>query len=360
MQVRRSLDSQRLSRPHPPRFASICGGVRQTLPRSSVERSSSSASNEQKPPQLEIQSLPDSRLDIPHLHSRNNTPSPTPASPDISQEDGLREGAPRSSMIDDFELPSALPSADDGRMPRTPPPIAYSPAATDRQYFIGVGPEEQRLADLVRHKSRRRRRTKQAAEHRGCFPYAKRRDVKRKLICCLVSGIFLSVFLTTYLGLALSSRVVGQEIHIVLILIILGTTIFFCHSLVRLCMLALRPAADRRRNHMPARVGPNGFAQPDEPIQVVTALDEEAIGEQSEATKQPPPAYGLWRCSVRVDPNLIHWQRVQRHSMPEERAATPNRPPSYMSDDGVEYAVSAATRPPPITSAAGRDVPHAI
>lgn len=25
----------------------------------------------------------------------------------------------------------------------------------------------------------------------------------------------------------------------------------------------------------------------------------------------PPPAYGVWRCSVRADPDLLHWQRVE-------------------------------------------------
>ena len=26
----------------------------------------------------------------------------------------------------------------------------------------------------------------------------------------------------------------------------------------------------------------------------------------------PPPTYGLWRCSVRADPNLLHWRRVNK------------------------------------------------
>jgi hypothetical protein len=96
--------------------------------------------------------------------------------------------------------------------------------------------------------------------------------------------------------------------------------------------------------------------------------------------QQPPPAYGLWRSSVRVDPNLLHWQRVDAaNAAPTDTAAPPKptnrqsqapipsssrnnsssslprereeeqqhvrpRPPSYVSDDGVSYVVEAAPR----------------
>lgn len=113
----------------------------------------------------------------------------------------------------------------------------------------------------------------------------------------------------------------------------------------------------------------------------------------------PPPAYGLWRSSVvcplslpiryftitnqleqRINPNLLYWQRVDNAPKPEttplpthnETSTSTNdsssqtssstspaastaatfataasnqpRPPSYASDDGVEYVVQAQPR----------------
>lgn len=38
---------------------------------------------------------------------------------------------------------------------------------------------------------------------------------------------------------------------------------------------------------------------------------ESAEGDEEKITIiAPPPAYGLWRCSVRADPDLLHWRRV--------------------------------------------------
>jgi hypothetical protein len=174
-------------------------------------------------------------------------------------------------------------------------------------------------------------------------------------------------------------------------MIILATTIFFCHALIRLCMLALHPPPDTP--HIPSMTGPEGF-RPVRPIRVHLArdeelsddehaLDDEADGdevddaEKGKKVKMPPPAYGLWRSSVRVDPNLLHWQRVEDASQPptsphvfNRLSAMPNsrnssvshaagpaghvvreepeqqgpRPPSYVSEDGVSYVVEAAPR----------------
>lgn len=130
--------------------------------------------------------------------------------------------------------------------------------------------------------------------------------------------------------------------------------------------------------------GPEGF-RPIRPIQVHLARDEE-LGNQDHDSEDdredeaenekkvvmPPPAYGLWRSSVRVDPNLLHWQRVgdargaspappphrfsttvpnsrsgsvsgPAEAVPEPAVQGP-RPPSYVSEDGVSYIVEAAPR----------------
>lgn len=168
-------------------------------------------------------------------------------------------------------------------------------------------------------------------------------------------------------------------------MIVLGTTIFFCHSLIRLCMLILRPPPENpERPSIPNMVGPEGF-NPVRPIRVHLQRDEDLADTYSdeeeeiegdgqgrdaekEKVKMPPPAYGLWRSSVRVDPNLLHWQRAESPPLPTSNhnsAASRNtaprngsvsslppaaaeeegpRPPSYVSDDGVSYVVGAAPR----------------
>ncbi|KAL1647708.1 hypothetical protein SLS58_002509 [Diplodia intermedia] len=117
-----------------------------------------------------------------------------------------------------------------------------------------------------------------------------------------------------------------------------------------------------------------------------------AMDPEKEILKAPPPAYGLWRCSVPINPDLLYWQRVDggmhplrqnpASSSPVNANAQPNelldpfqtpnlgyddyqqqhqqqgglhpnreggeqvpRPPSYVSDDGVRYVVEAAPRP---------------
>jgi hypothetical protein len=170
--------------------------------------------------------------------------------------------------------------------------------------------------------------------------------------------------------LALSNRNESQEFHVLLILIILITTIFFCHALIRLCMMLIHPPEDNDlEQQLPSMIGPGGYANPEIPIRVALTRDEEAAGIESEATKIPPPAYGLWRESVvsgafqislyqhtdelqRVDPNRIFWQRNEAAALERQnsvgraggRPTTANRPPSYISEDGVDYVIEAAPR----------------
>ncbi|KAK3202034.1 hypothetical protein GRF29_164g1518961 [Pseudopithomyces chartarum] len=203
------------------------------------------------------------------------------------------------------------------------------------------------------------------------------------------------------LSLALTRSALGQEIHILFIMILLATTIFFAHSLLRLCMLLLRPAPPAPPS-LPNMMSEEGF-NPVTPIRVHLARDEDLergvdaseddewdeSGEKEEV-KMPPPAYGLWRSSVRVDPNLLHWRKVEEEGLPLPQGlglrssvmssntrntsvisanrggsaissntrnasvisshtgvssfAEGPRPPSYASDDGVEYVVEARAR----------------
>lgn len=218
---------------------------------------------------------------------------------------------------------------------------------------------------------------------------------------------------------------IPQELHILFVLALLGTVAFFSHSAIRLWIMAhkgnLPSYESSHHNRIPSTAGPEGF-KPSRPIPVqlarddeIAALDEEGClhEEKLETTKMPPPAYGLWRESVvslpflspsfcsqlaklfqkRIDPNLLHWQRVRdateaentrrrnrlshdsvalvsnfgspalgyvREEEEEESHQNPQtqeglsvprmqqaRPPSYASDDGVSYVVSALPGRPP-------------
>jgi hypothetical protein len=132
-----------------------------------------------------------------------------------------------------------------------------------------------------------------------CFPYIKSRRLRTQILRCFVSGMFLTLLLAIYLALSITKNINNNEFTVLLILIILFTTIFFCHALIRLCMLVMRPRPDEdRRPHMQQFLVPGGYAIPREPIRVVLARDEEAAGVESETTTTKPPAYGMWRESV--------------------------------------------------------------
>jgi len=246
-------------------------------------------------------------------------------------------------------------SADEVLANAQPLPVSAAPPRVHRSSaprYVGVGPEEQHLAELA---NTGRRRRKIRMRERGCGPKMKNKKIRAKFLSSLISGVFLTLVLTIYLVLALSDRNESQEFHVLLILIILVTTIFFCHSLIRLCMMILRPARedDIENRFLPpvSLLAVGGYANPPEPIRVALARDEEAAGIESNATKVPPPAYGLWRESVRVDPNRIFWQRnaeapLQRIDSvrSDGRPQTANRPPSYISENGVDYIIEAQGR----------------
>ncbi|PKS07477.1 hypothetical protein jhhlp_006081 [Lomentospora prolificans] len=114
-------------------------------------------------------------------------------------------------------------------------------------------------------------------------------------------------------------------------------------------MAVARPNSDEdEHSGRQPMLGLGGYAIPRVPIRVVLARDEEAAGIESEATKLRPPAYGLWRESVRVDPNRLFWQRNDDPQAAEASAwSEPQRgprPPSYASEDGVSYVIDAVPR----------------
>ena len=163
--------------------------------------------------------------------------------------------------------------------------------------------------------------------------------------------------------LSTQNTTLGNELRIIVVLFILVFAVLFCHSLIRLIMLN----REFNRGGPPvrlSRIGTEGFVDISSPIRVVLARDEELgiSGTQpvdpEKGLTPPPPAYGLWRDSVvslfnsaitslfilirqsqRVDPNLLHWQRVERPAngmrpLSEISQVTVHRPPSYAGGDG--------------------------
>ncbi|KAL2071233.1 hypothetical protein VTL71DRAFT_12468 [Oculimacula yallundae] len=308
-------------------------------------------------PGLQELRLPSTRLHIPYLTRSDSSQSLRDRALLASPRSGRHPFAPISSppRAAASERPHTRRPSDENVPTRTQQPIA--------RRFTGVDPAELHLADLAAAGRRRRGTQKTRRSERLCGPKIKNRKIRAKILSCFVSGMFLTLVLTIYLAMALSNRNESQEFHVLLILIILLTTIFFCHSLIRLCMMIIKPPLDiepdLESQRVPAMVGPGGYANPAAPIHVTLARDEEAAGIESEATKLPPPAYGLWRESVRVDPNRIFWQRNQEVVPPVpalpgnrsvergvdgQRPETANRPPSYVSEDGVDYIIEAAPR----------------
>jgi hypothetical protein len=82
-------------------------------------------------------------------------------------------------------------------------------------------------------------------------------------------------------------------------MILLAAAIVFCYSLIRIIFTILNPQKQQDLElQLPQMVSAGGYANPESPIRVALARDEEAAGIRSDATKHPPPAYGLWRESV--------------------------------------------------------------
>ena len=108
---------------------------------------------------------------------------------------------------------------------------------------------------------------------------------------------------------------------------------------------------------MPTLTGEAGDFVPEAPIQVQVPGDEtRAVNDiQStaatqtpndwdktvQAVKNPPPAYGRWRDSVRANPDLLHWQMVPSPMIP----GTPAQPsPTY--EEAMSEAMAAAQSHP--------------
>ncbi|KAK7995337.1 hypothetical protein PG990_014110, partial [Apiospora arundinis] len=382
------------------------GGGGQELPTTRADNNSIAPGEIESPKSprfnIHLTNMPSTRLHLPNLArtwTRGSSGPPTqPSSPhDFGQQDGgagprpsMQEARPRPSMQQQQQQqqqaqPELLPVIEE-------PQPAHSRQGEQRSSFMrrfrGADPAEMHLADMAdrgRQRSRRhhghsdgsasgRMDSDPSTGHQPpkrflyCFPWVKSRRVRNQILRCFVSGMLLISSLAVYLALSLTKNITNSEFTILLILIILAATIFFCHGLIKLCLFVIRPqtAEEQERARLPNMFGPGGYAIPRRPIRVVLARDEEAAGLESETNKLQPPAYGLWRESVRVDPNRIYWARNEQSPTPPTSSGgrstssgegsssssssrdparpTTARPPSYASEDGVAYVVEARPR----------------
>lgn len=314
--------------------------------RSQRADSESSEDDGPKTPRIDL-GLPSTRLYLPHLRRTSDGASPS----QIEQQPEPVNQLPVSQIRLERSPTISEPVPSHG---------GDNPGGSGmaRSRFRGADPGETHLADVVdrrqrrRHGTRRHERDQRPKRFLFCFPWVKSRRIRSHILRCFVSGVFLMLMLAVYLVLSITKNINSNEFTVLLILVILFATIFFCHGLIRICMLIVRPPRDEdeERPPLPRFMEPGGYAIPRRPIHVILARDEEAAGNESTANKLQPPAYGLWRESVRVDPDRLYWQRNdQAHTEgSEEEHARPatarTRPPSYASDDGVTYVVEARPR----------------
>ncbi|CAK7206399.1 hypothetical protein SEUCBS139899_009191 [Sporothrix eucalyptigena] len=325
-----------------------------------------------------------------HVNSRNRSNSEESLGDDGSRRDRRRR---RFEGADPAEMHLAT-MADDGRRRRRHGNEGSRSGRRQRRYVVEMvnGPPPSYPGQQPAKPKR----------FLYCFPYIKSRRMRAQILRCFVSGSVLLFMVAIFLALYLTSNIYNTEFMVLLLLIILFTSVFFAHGLVRLCMMVLHPLSPaeevayeeryrRRRggpSGLPDMYGPGGYAIPHQPIRVTLARDEEAAGIESVTAKIQPPAYGLWRESVRVDPNRIYWQRNEDATASSNSSRTRDvssnssrsrgsgsganmrggagsseadssehdnnrdrtrgrqspRPPSYVSEDGVQYVVEAQPR----------------
>lgn len=254
-----------------------------------------------------------------YFPSRNHRPNPA--------DSETTPGGPSTTT----QSPDSIPLQDtQSGLPTTPAPAARTTWRTVSQGHVGrsrrtpLDPAEVLLAEFAADVRERRRahhhrttRRKHPRKFLGCFPWIKSRRIRAQILRCFVSGLFLVLLLcickswSMYdferscsnsqadLLLSMTKNINSSEMTIMLILVIIFGTVFFCHGLIRLVLLAMKGDGEQVARPRASRThASRGYAVPSRPIPVVLARDEEAIGVESDASKMEPPAYGLWRETV--------------------------------------------------------------
>ncbi|KAL9128475.1 MAG: hypothetical protein Q9217_002853 [Psora testacea] len=173
---------------------------------------------------------------------------------------------------------------------------------------------------------------------RTCLPHTTNPRIRQKTIGTLVSGTLLMIVLTAYLALATSNIVPTTTFHAVFIFFILLLTMVFAHFLIRLCMLSsrLRPSKHvrkSRRYRLRNASTPIRLTQPRDEEEGLDSIDNDSVDTEKDLPA-PPPAYGWWRGSVRVDPEDIRYHDPDQSDLQQTTrslvfAGSGHAPPSY-------------------------------
>lgn len=282
-------------------------------------------------------------------------------------------------LANDYYFPDHGEEVIEDQIPARAPTVLHPDVEADDHALALL--VQQKSAQRQRQAWRRRRRTRHVTKH----------ALHVKSLICIASGLMLAALLATCtfftvriqiiqhatkelciadLSMVLNQHPLASPFHIVFLVSMLAAVILFSHSAVRLCMLVTRKHKHstqgqkrhigryaRERLHSPPPVPTSRSEEfvPETPIQVHVAGDSPtpqvpvepmpaprsespnaAFGKEVGGLHYPPPAYGWWRGSVRADPNLLHWQRVEdrygRDAAAKERGEAP---PGYISDDVV-------------------------
>ncbi|KAL4869659.1 hypothetical protein BDV12DRAFT_167399 [Aspergillus spectabilis] len=196
-----------------------------------------------------------------------------------------------------------------------------------------------------------------APRARNCTLIMNDRTVQRRLFNLILATVLLLINLAIYLAFVVTRALRGPWLYLVLIFLLLALGFAWSHALFRFIrtIFKFRGSTAGRVQLCMDTAGTTGYAQPDQPIHVTMAGDEDRLPENRDAAAMnvtiPPPAYGIWRSSVRLNPDLLFWQRVnnqpavsrdvERREERVNRKAHGRQLPSYISNDGVDYVVEA-------------------
>ncbi|KAI4722507.1 hypothetical protein E4T48_01221 [Aureobasidium sp. EXF-10727] len=164
------------------------------------------------------------------------------------------------------------------------------------------------------------------------------REIRNSSIMTGVLCVLLVVALSLYVAMAIP-RVndIPASVHVFIIgtFVIVAGFILLCS--VRLHKAIGRHKMNKRSTQTIAGCSPYETEEsliPNSPIAVQYEADEDVERASQESTanlRPPPPAYGRWRGSYRMDPELLHWRRVGDAEEGEQRSSVDTAPPMYAS-----------------------------
>lgn len=161
--------------------------------------------------QLGLGNFSSTRLVIPYL-SRSNTSSSVrslnrpehgahPSVDSTRTSNSLRRETRRiPTNTPSFDAPPALPQAQQSQprayRPREPRSEEHNRLQQERsrpRRFVGVGPEEQHLAELATVGRTRRRNKSPGKPERRCAPKIKNQQIRSKILSCFISGLVIAL-----------------------------------------------------------------------------------------------------------------------------------------------------------------------